>query len=67
MYKELKKEIINWLLDNEFEFQRCWNCIDHFRAYIYNNEGNYLIGGENVCRFIEEADKLIYGKIEEEE
>ena len=61
MNKELKKEILNWLLENENQWQRIIACIEVFRAYIYNSDGNYLIGGEVVSDFISEADKLIYG------
>lgn len=60
MHKELKKEIIKWLLENENEWQRLIACTKEFRNYIYNDEGNYLIGGEEVSNFIEEADDLIY-------
>ena len=60
MQKELKKEIIKWLLENENEWQRLNACTKEFRNYIYNDEGNYLIGGEDVSNFIEEADDLIY-------
>ena len=60
MNKELKKEIIKWLLENENEWQRLIACTKEFRNYIYNDEGNYLIGGEEVSNFIEEADDLIY-------
>ena len=60
MHKELKKEIIKWLLENENEWQRLIACTKEFRNYIYDNEGNYLIGGEEVSNFIEEADDLIY-------
>lgn len=62
--KQLKYEIINWLFENENEWQRVNHCHDAFREYIYNKDGNYLIGGENVSKFIEDADKLIYGKEE---
>lgn len=61
MYKELKKEILNWLLENENEFNRVVSCYDNFREYIYNSEGNYLIGGKQVADFINKADKLLYG------
>lgn len=61
MYKELKKEILNWLLEHENVWQRVNTCHEVFRPYIYNNEGNYLIGGKNVSEFISKADKLIYG------
>lgn len=61
MYKELKAAIIQWLLDNENKWQRVNECREAFREYIYNKDGNYLIGGETVSEFITQADKLIYG------
>ena len=63
MYKELKRAIILWLLDHENEWQRVNACREAFRAYIYNMDGNYLIGGEIVSEFICNADKLLYGRI----
>lgn len=60
MNKELKQVIIKWLLENEKEWQRVNACRDNFRNYIYDNGGNYSIGGEIVSNFISEADKLIY-------
>ena len=60
MKKELKREILKWLLDNENRWQRVIECHEAFRPYIYNNDGNYLIGGEEVSNFIEEVDRLIY-------
>lgn len=62
MYKELKKQIILWLLEHENEWQRLDTCINEFRNYIYDNNGNYLIGGEIVSNFIKNSDKLLYGK-----
>lgn len=62
MYKELKKEILNWLLEHENEWQRVNACHETFRPYIYNADGNYLIGGKDVSEFISAADKLIYSK-----
>lgn len=64
MYKELKKAIIDWLLEHENEWQRVNSCHDAFREYIYNAQGNYLIGGETVSNFISAADKLLYGSKE---
>lgn len=61
MYKELKKAIIDWLLENENQWQRVTVCHEEFRPYIYNADGNYLIGGQNVSDFIKAADKLLYG------
>ena len=60
MQKELKKEIIKWLLENENKWQRLNSCKEEFRNYIYDNGGNYLIGGEDVSNFINEANDLIY-------
>lgn len=61
MHKELKREIFNWLLDNENEWQRVNACHEKFREYIYNSEGNFLIGGREVSDFIKVVDKLLYG------
>lgn len=60
MHKELKRAIINWLLDNENEWQRVNACKEEFRPYIYNAEGNYLIGGKEVADFIVNVDKTLY-------
>lgn len=61
MYKELKKAIIDWLLEHENTWQRVNSCRGAFKEYIYNSQGNYLIGGETVSNFITAADKLLYG------
>lgn len=60
MLKELKKVIIEWLLEHENEWQRVNSCVKEFRPYIYDSTGNYLIGGQQVAEFIKNADKLIY-------
>ena len=62
MCKELKAEILKWLLEHEKEWQRVNACTEAFRQYIFNAEGNYLIGGQTVSEFITEADKLLYGR-----
>ena len=59
MRKELKKAIIDYIFENEKEFQLTNLVTDKFRAYIYDADGNYLIGGEEVYDFIIEAIKLI--------
>lgn len=56
---KLKKVIIEWLCDNINQWQLINSCVEHFRAYIYDNNGNFLIGGEDVYNFIVEAEKLI--------
>ena len=60
MRKELKQAIINWLIENENRWQRVNSCTSEFKEYIYNKEGNFLIGGEDVGKFIKDAEKLIY-------
>lgn len=62
MCKELKQAIINWLLENENQWQRANACHEVFSGYIYNSKGHYLIDGKNVSDFIDAADKLIYSK-----
>lgn len=62
MNMELKKAIVNWLMENENKWQRVNACKEHFRNYIYDDSGNYIIGGEIVGDFIDNADKLIYSK-----
>lgn len=59
---ELKKAIIDWLFNNKNEWQRVNACREHFKAYIYNADGSYLIGGEEVYDFITSADKLLYDR-----
>lgn len=59
MRKELKQAIINYIFENEKEFQLTISVTTKFRAYIYDADGNYLIGGEEVYDFIIKAIKLI--------
>ena len=60
MQKVLKRAIINWLLDNENEWQRVNACHEEFNGYIYTNDGSYAIGGEEVSNFIVNSNKLLY-------
>ena len=62
MNKELKKVIVNWLLENENKWQRVNTCKEKFRNYIYDEVGNYIIGGEIVGDFINNADRLLYSE-----
>jgi len=59
MKKELKQAIVNYIFDNEKEFQLVNNTTDKFRAYIYDSKGGYLIGGEDVKDFINQAIELL--------
>lgn len=57
---ELMKAIINWLFDNKDAYQRVDTCKEYFKSYIYDVNGNYLIGGKEVSNFITAADMAIY-------
>lgn len=59
MNKELKKVIMQFIFDNDKEFSITNATIAKFRPYIYDGDGNYLIGGEEVSEFISNAIKLI--------
>ena len=59
MNLELKKAIVNFIFDNSNEFQIINATKNNFRLYIYNDQGNYLIGGQEVAEFISEAIKLL--------
>lgn len=59
MNTELKKAIVNFIFDNEKEFQLPNATTNKFRPYIYDDKGEYLIGGQEVSKFIDEAIKLL--------
>lgn len=59
MKKELKRAIVNFIFENDREFQIVNATKKKFRNYIYDDEGEYLIGGEDVADFIEQAIKLL--------
>lgn len=59
MRTELKKAIIDFIFEKEKEFQINNAVTQKFRAYIYDADGNYLIGWEDVYEFIKNAIKLI--------
>jgi len=56
---QIKKQIINYIFENQDEFQLTNATINNFREYIYNKEGNYLTGGELIANFIRKAIDLI--------
>lgn len=59
MNKELKRAIVNFILDNDKEFQIKNYVVGKFRPYIYDQDGDYLIGGEEVLNFIYNQIKLL--------
>lgn len=59
MKKELKKTIIDWMFENEKNFQLVNAAHRQFRPYIYDGTGEYLIGGEEVSEFIGMIEKLL--------
>ena len=61
IHKDLKKAIINWLLDHENEWQRIIACHNAFEQYIFDSNGEFIIGGKDVSEFISKADVLLFG------
>ena len=59
MNTELKKAIIIWMFDNANEFQLLNATTNEFRQYIFNQSGEFLIGGEAVSDFIRFAEKIV--------
>ena len=59
MNKELKQAIINFMFENNTEFQLINKTTEKFRQYIYDASGNYCFGGKAVHSFIQIADKLV--------
>jgi hypothetical protein len=59
MRTELKRAITDFIFEHENEFQLTNTTTEKFRAYIYNSEGNYLIGGKDVSHFIKYAIGLL--------
>lgn len=58
MQTELKNAIIKHIQENSNDFQLVNNTTAHFREYIYDSKGEYLIGGVEVSRFITEFISL---------
>ena len=59
MRTELKKAIIAYIFENKLDFQ-LHNATNYkFKNYIYDDKGEYLIGGEDVSKFIDNAIKLL--------
>lgn len=59
MHNELKRAIVNYIFDNQNVFGLHNATTKQFSHYIYDTQGEYLIGGERVSEFISQAIKLI--------
>ena len=58
MDQELKDAIIKAVQENKDEFQLTNWITGQFSEYVYNNDGEYLIGGEKVVQFINDFIKI---------
>jgi len=59
MNKDLKKAIVNYMFDNDTEFQLINETVKKFRQYIYDETGEYCFGGKEASYFIDCVKKLI--------
>jgi hypothetical protein len=62
MNTELKKAILNFILDNQREYQIINSTVTVFKPYIYDSNGEYLLGGKEVYQFIKDAINLLLTK-----
>jgi hypothetical protein len=62
MNLELKKAIVNYIFDNSNEFQIINSVKNKFRLYIYDDKGEYLIGGKHIAEFIEDTIELLINR-----
>lgn len=58
MNNELKDAIIKAVQENKDEFQLTNWITGQFSEYIYNNNGEYIMGGEKVVQFINDFIEL---------
>lgn len=59
MNHTLQKAIMDWLFEHRELFGLKQGATQEFRAYIYDADGQYLIGGARVNGFISKAIELI--------
>ena len=64
MRLELKKAILLWIIDNIDDFQIVNNFAKEFKPYIYGTNGEYLIGGESIYKFGQQAITLLKSEME---
>lgn len=60
IHPELRRAIVNWLFDNENVFCRSSACSQNFRQYIYDDTGNYIIGGKDIAEYISTMDTELF-------
>lgn len=60
MQYSLMKRIFNYVVDNRNDFQVLNAAVSEFRAYIFDDQGEYLIGGEQVHTFIQDSLTLMH-------
>lgn len=61
MQYSLMQSIFNFIIENRTEFQLHNRTTDQFRAYIFDDKGEYLPhGGQQVSEFISKAIKLMH-------
>lgn len=60
MQYSLMQAIFNFIIENRDNFQLHNQTTEHFRAYIYDSEGEFQVhGGKQVSEFIDDAIKLM--------
>lgn len=57
IHPDIKIAICEWFGKNIDRFQRINSCCNEFRSYLYDADGNYLIGGKEIGEFIRYIDK----------
>lgn len=55
----LMQAIVEYMSDTHNDFQLVNNTVQQFRQYIYDDAGEYIIGGKQVASFIIKAEKLL--------
>lgn len=56
---EFKQRVVEWICKHANEFQLVNACVEEFRGYIYDSNGNFLLGGDGVLDFIKQACRLM--------
>ena len=59
MNEDLKKAIIDYMFSHKKEFQLVNATVEKFRQYIYDETGEYCIGGKKVYEFILLVEDII--------